>query len=86
MPPDRLLLWERLLQSPVAALLLLLVGYGVLGRVIWVLWRRNQEQQEAIVRLLSANNHFGTAITHVHDLVTLAQTLAHAPDPSAPRD
>lgn len=84
MQPDQLLGWERILQSPVAVLLLLIASHLVLAGVIRALWIRTKEQNEKIVELLSSQADFSTAITHVDQLVTLTRTLTDArPDPHA---
>ena len=78
MPPEKLLAWERVLQSPVAVLLLMIASHVIWWGVVKVLWRRNQEQNEKIIELLSSQADFSTAVAHVDRLVTLTRTLTDA--------
>lgn len=80
MGPAELLPWERVLQSPVAVLLVMLAGYAAMGRVILVLWRRNQKLNDTLIEYLAKGAEFSSAVGHVGELVALSRTLT-APVP-----
>ncbi|HEY0019060.1 MAG TPA: hypothetical protein VGC13_22350 [Longimicrobium sp.] len=83
MSPDELKGWETILQSPVAAALLLLaavvVTNGFWVAVVRVLWRENRQSSADFRRYLMAGNRITDAIANARELIDLTHKTG-APD------
>lgn len=88
MSPDELRGWETILQSPVAAALLLLaavvVTNGFWVAVVRVLWRENRQSSADFRKYLMAGNRFSDALVNARELIDLTQKTGSPDD--APRN